>query len=75
MPFVRGIGVPELVIILVIVMIIFGVGRLSEIGGALGRSIREFRRSADGAEEPGAPESETDQPDQKVDQKVGQENR
>ena len=79
MPFVRGIGVPELVIILVIVMIIFGVGRLSEIGGALGRSIREFRRSAEGADVPGASESEPDQPHQKVDQesdqKVGQENR
>ena len=45
MPFVRGVGVPELVIILVIVMIIFGVGRLPEVGGALGRAIREFRKS------------------------------
>ena len=68
MPFIRGIGVPELVIILVIVMIIFGVGRLTEIGGALGRSIREFRRSADGADEPVESESESDP-------KVGQENR
>ena len=76
MPFVRGIGVPELVIILVIVMIIFGVGRLSEIGGALGRSIREFRRTAEGEEELGAPESESAQSvDQEVDRKVGQENR
>ena len=73
MPFVRGIGVPELVIILVIVMIIFGVGRLSEIGGALGRSIREFRRTAEGGEElgEGASESEPNQPEQKV----GQENQ
>ena len=45
MPFTRGIGIPELVIILVIVMIIFGVGRLTEVGGALGKAIREFRRS------------------------------
>ena len=45
MPFVRGIGAPELIIILVIVMIIFGVGRLPEIGGAMGRAIREFRKS------------------------------
>lgn len=45
MPFANGIGAPELVIILVIVMIIFGVGRLPEIGGALGRAIREFRSS------------------------------
>ena len=45
MPFTRGIGVPELIIILVIVMIIFGVGRLPEVGGALGKAIREFRKS------------------------------
>ena len=76
MPFVRGIGVPELIIILVIVMIIFGVGRLSEIGGALGRSIREFRRSAEGTDAPGESESDPDQKmDQNVDQKVGQENQ
>lgn len=37
------IGPTELIIILVIVLIIFGVGRLPEIGGAIGKSIREFR--------------------------------
>jgi sec-independent protein translocase protein TatA len=36
-------GIPELVIILVIVIIVFGVGRLGEIGGALGKGIKEFR--------------------------------
>lgn len=38
------IGIPELLIILVIVLIIFGPGRLGGAGGALGRAIREFRR-------------------------------
>jgi sec-independent protein translocase protein TatA len=38
-----AIGVPELAIILVIVIIVFGVGRLGEIGGAVGKGIREFR--------------------------------
>ena len=38
-----GIGVPELVIVLVIIVIIFGVGKLPEIGGALGKGIREFK--------------------------------
>ena len=52
MPFVRGIGIPELVIVLVIVMIIFGVGRLTEVGGALGKAIREFRSSHAGTDEP-----------------------
>lgn len=38
-----GIGVPELAIILVIIVIIFGVGKLPEIGGALGKGIKEFK--------------------------------
>lgn len=37
------IGVPELSIILVIIVIIFGVGKLPELGGALGKGIREFK--------------------------------
>ena len=45
MGFIRGIGPVELIIILVIVMIIFGVGRLPEVGGSLGKAIREFRRT------------------------------
>ena len=48
MPFIHGIGVPELVIVLVIVMIVFGVGRLPEIGGAMGKAIREFRGAQKG---------------------------
>ncbi len=36
-------GIPELLIILVIIVVIFGVGRLPEIGGAIGKSIREFK--------------------------------
>lgn len=41
-----SIGMPELVLILVVVLIVFGVGRLPEVGGALGKSIREFRKSS-----------------------------
>ena len=40
-----SLGVPELLIILVIIVVIFGVGRLPEIGGAIGKSIREFKTS------------------------------
>ncbi len=46
MPFISGVGPLELVIILVIVIIIFGVGKLPTVGGALGKSIREFREQA-----------------------------
>ena len=43
-----GIGVPELLIILVIVVIIFGVGKLPEIGSALGKGIKNFKKSVSG---------------------------
>jgi sec-independent protein translocase protein TatA len=38
-------GVPELLIIAFIIILIFGVGRLPEVGSALGKGIREFRKS------------------------------
>lgn len=40
-----GIGIPELIIILVIILIIFGAGKLPEIGGGLGKAISNFRRA------------------------------
>ena len=40
-----GIGLPELLIILVIILIIFGVGKLPEIGSAIGKGIRNFKKS------------------------------
>jgi sec-independent protein translocase protein TatA len=40
-----SIGPWELVVVLVIVVVIFGAGRLSDVGGALGKSIREFRKA------------------------------
>jgi sec-independent protein translocase protein TatA len=39
-------GIPELLLILVIVLIIFGPGKLPQIGEALGRTIRNFRKSS-----------------------------
>jgi len=46
-----GIGMPELVIILVIIMIIFGAGRLPEIGSGIGKGIRNFRKATSGKDE------------------------
>ena len=46
-----GFGMPELIIILVIVLVVFGAGRLPEIGGALGKSIRNFKKASDGKDE------------------------
>lgn len=43
-----SIGVPGLIIILVIVLIIFGPKKLPEIGGAVGKTFSEFKRSTKG---------------------------
>lgn len=48
------VGIPELLIILFIIIVVFGVGKLPELGGALGKGIKEFRsavRDSDSAEE------------------------
>ena len=42
-----NIGLPELVLILVIVLLVFGAGKLPEIGKSLGKSIREFKKAKD----------------------------
>jgi sec-independent protein translocase protein TatA len=42
-----GIGMPELIIILVIILIIFGAGKLPEIGAGMGKAIRNFKGESD----------------------------
>ncbi len=55
-----NLGPTELIIILVIVIIIFGVGRLGDVGSALGKSIKEFRKaSADDESEPAPKPTDT----------------
>ena len=51
MGFLRGIGPLEIILILVVVMIVFGVGRLPEVGSGVGKAIREFRSSLTGKDE------------------------
>ena len=46
-----GLGVTELIIILVIVLIIFGAGKIPEIGDGLGRGIRNFRKAVKAPDE------------------------
>ncbi|MGD8542615.1 MAG: twin-arginine translocase TatA/TatE family subunit [Desulfobacteraceae bacterium] len=41
-----GIGMQEMIVILVIVLIVFGAGKLPEIGGGMGKAIRNFRQAA-----------------------------
>jgi len=42
---VPDIGLPEVLIIVVVIAVLFGAGRVADLGGALGRGIREFRRA------------------------------
>jgi sec-independent protein translocase protein TatA len=51
-----GFGVAEVVVVLVVALLIFGPRRLPEIGGALGKSIRDFRKSVTSKEDDDKPE-------------------
>jgi sec-independent protein translocase protein TatA len=63
MPF--GIGLPEILIFLVVVLLLFGASRVPEIGRSLGKGMREFKDAVTGRDEderptslPRAPEDE-----------------
>ena len=59
-----GLGIPELVIILVVVLIIFGPRKLPELGKAIGSTLRELRKSTQG-------EDDKDEAKSKDEAKVG----
>lgn len=48
MNFFRDFGLPELLIILVLVILLFGVGRISKVAGELGKGIRSFKNGISG---------------------------
>ncbi len=56
-----GIGMPELIIILVIILIIFGAGKLPEIGAGMGKAIKNFKGA-------------TTEPDRKEPDKIEEDN-
>ena len=61
-------GWPEALIILTVILIVFGVGKLPQVGGALGKGLREFRKGRAGLLEAGEeeePEEEEVKPKRK----------
>jgi len=57
---VGNLGTTELILILAVVVLLFGVGRVSRIGGEMGAAIREFRKGLRGEDE----DTPNDTPDQ-----------
>ena len=56
-----NIGPMELIIVLAIALLVVGPGKLPEMGSAVGRTIREFRKSVSGITDPIVPELEPDE--------------
>ena len=62
-----GLGMPELIVILIIILIIFGAGKLPEIGSGIGKGIRNFKKAThDKPDEINAPDENKGKSDEET---------
>ncbi len=66
----RGFGVWEIVLILVIILIVFGVGKLPQVGNAVGRGLRSFRKGQSGEKDEDEEEEEEEEKPAKAKKKT-----
>ena len=63
-----GIGMPELIIILIIILIIFGAGKLPEIGSGIGRGIKNFKKASQEPPEELTPPPSPEEKEKKIEE-------
>ena len=61
-----GLGMPELLVILVIILIVFGAGKLPDIGGGLGKAIKNFKKATNEPTETPVTKQSTDELEDKT---------
>ncbi|WIW71361.1 MULTISPECIES: twin-arginine translocase TatA/TatE family subunit [Anaerosinus] len=70
-----GIGMPELILILIIGLVVFGPGKLPEVGRAIGKSLQEFKKATNGINEDEKPIRKVDASVDTIEQKTKEQDK
>ena len=71
-PFLGGIGIPELIIILIVVLLIFGPKNLPKLGNAIGRTVKSMRDGMDGGKKKEDAKDEAEEVEAKAQEEAGE---